>query len=337
MHYRQGIGQSLVLHYRPEVLRGKKPVRERRVARQIVVRVGGREVIAHHLANRRDAVRDHRPVNPIVRRPVAMESVIQHHDIGFTAKHDPVIKPHGVHRKQNRGHRRCHVKVFVVGRIVGGVLRLGDEGSDAGRAGVVCRTGCGRGEIIADGGVHRGHGGPQVGQEQKIRICGAAVQALNGQHIVARPQRIPPVGQVELFKLAGLGVRMGRRRRRIPDVRVRRVATGHQRPIQVSDEPVIILHPQSEGAEGRRVAQREGNSQVSRGVDVGHQDPHLGQELVGQSGRAVDGRVEKADVSDDIRSRLDSEVNEVPNLHGQRPDGLGRPGKVAGSQSDVVL
>ena len=312
----QRVGQDRITHHCAVVLRGAERVGERRVARQPVRRVRGGDVVANQLPVGRNRARHHGSVNAIPGHAIRVQAVIEHHHVGFATVHDAVIEPDGGHGAEGGCHACRDVEVLVHRRLVRLVIRVRNDWSERGGAGSVGGAGRRAGEVIARRGADHRLARAQFRHGQKVEVGGAEVQRLDGQHVGADLEQILHAIESEFDRLEFDCIRACAGGGGIPRGNERGVGRGDQRAVEPGREAVIVLHAQAERTDARRISDVESIAQPRGCIDVGHHPAHVRRELIGQRAGRMDDRIEEAIVPDDIQARLDGEVEEVANLHG---------------------
>ena len=143
------------VHDRAEVLREAKGVHKLGPARRKVVRVGGDEVIANHLAGDRRARGNRGAVKAVAGGAIAMESIVIHRHGDFRPEHDAIVQGQSVNGPKSWRQPGGHEQILIVGWDVGGVDDVQDQGAEVGVAGAVRAAGCRHRKITPDGRVHR--------------------------------------------------------------------------------------------------------------------------------------------------------------------------------------
>ena len=181
-----------------------------REARAVSRRVRRIDVITHHLGRQRGAGRNGRAKNAVTRRAVAVQAVIIHAHTHLVGVHHPIEQAHRLQRAEGRQRLRSDVEVVIVLRRFGGMRGADNQRAEVGVAETVRPTGRRGGEIAARGQIVLNAGGNQFRQNQKIRVAGAGVQALDCQHVLPRTQQSQPGAKVELLEIAGIRIRARR-------------------------------------------------------------------------------------------------------------------------------
>ena len=336
MQDREPIGQRWIEHDGAKVLSGIQRVGIGRQAGQVGARVGGGDVITHHLPGLGGGAGDLRAENAVAGPPVPVQSVVQHEQVGFGRVHDPVVEPHHVDGIERGREPRGDHQILTGRRFMRRVRHVQNQRAELGIAEAVERAGCRGRKIILHGGIDHRTCGDQLWQQQKIRVPRACIQPVNRQDVRARLQQVPHSGQVKILKLDRVRVRMRRRGRRIPRRQDRRVARGHLDAVEIGDEAIVVLHAQSERVEARQIRHGERNAQIRGGVDVAHGAFQVRCDLIAEARLAVDDGVHENLIADGVRARLDGQVDEVARLHVRDHRGAAGAGEVSASEGEGV-
>ena len=111
--------------------------------------------------------------------------------------------------------------------------------------------------------------GGQLDADQEVAVVRRGIETLDGQDVVAQPQFVDLIREIDGFESHRRGVVAADRGGRVPGGIALEIAPGDLPAVEVGDETIVVLHLQDQVLQLVLVAvEPEGNPDIARAVDV---------------------------------------------------------------------